>query len=204
MRVLLNGRDIGLLDERLARRLSGRPSEKVVEGVAISAEAAIEARARELRLLFGGAAVFVMLTLAVVFTIVVPRAPRALGLMGLIVAIVVVVTGGLLFVLDALMLGDHRKRVEARGTPGLPPGTEVRLDATLLRSGGDAWLWPTIKVEELGVRERQGEHQRLTYVEQLTLSDGRRTIRLDALFMTNGQAVLEQAWRRIQAARPAL
>jgi hypothetical protein len=204
MRALLNGRDIGALDERLARRLSGRPTDKVIEAVVISPEASIAARAGQLRVLLGAVAGLVAFILVLNLTIIVTSVPVSMWIIVLVVAITVVVTGGLVFGLYALMLGDHRKRVVARAASAMTAGTEVRLDATVLRAGGEAWLWPTIKVEELGIRERQGEHQRLTYADWLVLTDGRRTIRLDALFLTNGREVLEQAWRRLQAARPVL
>ena len=110
--------------------------------------------------------------------------------------------GGLVFLLYTMMLGDHRKRVEARAAEELPAGTTVRLDAAGLSVGGLSWPWTSLKVDELGIRQRQGNHQRITYVERLILSDGRRAIILDALFLGNGRAVLEQAWFRVADPAP--
>jgi hypothetical protein len=196
MRVLLNGRDIGGLDPHLQRRLWGRRSDRVVEGVTISAQESIAARARELQLLLGGTAAAVAALLALNLFIVVARAPQVLIYVIPALAAAALFIGGLVFFIYTMMLGDHRKRVEARASEALPGGTTVRLDGTGLSVGGLSWAWPSLKVDELGIRQRQGEHQRITYVERLVLSDGRRAIPLDALFLTNGRAVLEQAWLR--------
>jgi hypothetical protein len=201
MRVLLNGRDIGGLDPHLQRRLWGRRSDRVVEGVTISARESIAARARELQLLLGGAAAAVAVLLALNLFIVIARAPQAIGYVIPVLAVVVLFVGGLVFLLYTLMLGDHRRRVEARASDAMPAGTTVRLDAAGLSVGGLSWIWTSLKIDEVGIRERQGDHRRITYVERLLVSDGRRAVPLDALFLSNGRAVLEQAWFRM--AEPA-
>lgn len=200
MRVLLNSRDIGGLDPRLERRLWGRRNDKVVEGVALSAEQSVAARARQLQLLLGGAVAAVAILLALNLVIVVVEAPQVMGYVFAALAGAMVAIGALVFGLYALMLRDHRRRVDARTSAGLPSGTAVRLDATSLAVGGQTWPWLGLTVEELGIRERHANKQRVTYVELLSLSDGHRSIPLDALFLSNGRAVLEQAWYRTRPA----
>jgi hypothetical protein len=202
MRVLLNGRDIGGLEPHLERRLWGRRSDQVVEGVAISPEQSIAARSRQLRLMLGGAAALVAVILALNLFIVAARAPQAMGYVAVAAAMAVAVTSALMFGLYALMLGDHRHRVEARATNQLAPGTPVRLDPAGLSVGGHASAWSALSVEQLAIRQRLANKQRITYVEQLTLVDAQRRVNLDALFLGNGRAVLEQAWFRARAAEP--
>ena len=197
MRVLLNGRDIGGLDPHLQRRLWGRRSDRIVEGVTISAQDSIARRARELQLLLGGTAAAVAIMLALNLFIVIARAPQVLDYVLPAFAAAALFVGGLVFFIYTMMLGDHRKRVEARASDALPAGTTVRLDAAGLSVGGLSWAWSSLKLDELGIRQRQGNHQRITYVERLLLSDGHRAIPLDALFLDNGRAVLEQAWFRV-------
>lgn len=200
MRVLLNGRDVGGLDGGLERRLWGRISGVVVDGVAISPVQSIAARASQLRLIMGGALALVVVLMALNLAIVLMRAPQAGVIVLVVAAIAIVITGALVSLLYMLMLGAHRRRVEARGEPALPPNTAVRLDTVALSVGGAAFAWRALQIEEVGIRERQGNERRVTFIEQLTLSDGARTLRLDALFLTNGRAVLEQAWFRTRAA----
>jgi hypothetical protein len=200
MRVLLNGRDVGSLDGGLERRLWGRVSGGVVDGVAISPEQSIAARAGQLRLMLGGAAALVAVLLALNLMIVMTKAPQAGEIVLVVVGIAIVITGALVSLLYVLMLGAHRRRVEGRGEPGLASGTEVHLDIQVLRVGGAVSPWSSLQIEEVGIRERQGNERRVTFIEQLTLNDGARTLRLDALFLTNGRAVLEQAWLRTRAA----
>ena len=84
----------------------------------------------------------------------------------------------------------------------MPPGTPVRLDAAGLGVDGRTSAWSALSVEQVGIRQRQGNKQRITYVEQLTLRGSQRSMNLDALFLTNGRTVLEQAWYRIRTAEP--
>ena len=199
MRVLLNGQLLGGLDAGLERRLAGGVSNRPIEGVALSAEDSIAARASQLRLMLGAATAFVVFSMALNLFLVAARAPQAMSLVWLIVAIVLGVTLALVFGLYALMLGAHRRRVEARPDTGLAPQTVVRVDAAGLTIAGLVLPWAALTANELWVRERQGNRQRVTYVERLTLSDGHRPVALDALFLSNGRAVLEQAWRRLRA-----
>ena len=72
--------------------------------------------------------------LALNLFIVVARAPQGAGhAPGFAAALFV---GGLVFLLYTLMLRDHRKRVEARASDAMPPGSMVRLDAAGLTVGG--------------------------------------------------------------------
>lgn len=199
MRVLLNGRDIGALDPRLEGRLWGRRNQRLIEGVALSADESLAARAQQLRRLLGAAAALVAVLLTLNLVVLAARAPQAMGYVVPIVAIIAGAVTGLFWLLYAVMLGAHRRRVAARGWPGPGLATTVRLDASGLTVDGRTSPWSGLRVEEVGIRERQGGERRVTYVEFMTLSDGRRPIRLDALFLSNGRAVLEQAWFRIRA-----
>jgi hypothetical protein len=201
MRVLLNDRDIGGLDARLERRLQGRPSDRVVEAVALTGSDSIRARARELMLLLFGTAGVAALLLCVNVMIIGLRVPQTMGYVVVACAGAAVLIGALVAVLYMLMLGAHRRRVEARASaPQLPAGTIVRVDGGGLTVDGLTAGWAGLRVDELGVRERQGSESRVTYVERLVLHDGGRAIPLDALFLGNGRAVLRQAWYRLSGA----
>ena len=200
MRVLLNDTDIGGLDARLERRLRGRPSDRLVEGVALTALDSIRARGRELMLLLFGTAGLVAFLLCLNVFIVALRAPQAIGYAVPTCAAAAVLTSAIVAVLYVFMLGAHRRRVEARASLAqLPAGTVVRVDAAGLTVDGRLIRWPVLQVEELGVRERQGSESRVTYVDRLVLSDGGRGLPLDALFLGNGRALLRQAWYRLTA-----
>jgi hypothetical protein len=199
MRTLLNGRELDGLDPGLERRLAGGVSNRPVEGVALSDQGSIAARAGQLRLILGAATAFVILSLALNVGIVAARAPQAMALVWLIASIALGVTLALVFGLYVLMLGAHRRRVEARPDTGLAPQTVVRVDAAGLTVAGLVVPWVALTADELWVRERLENRRRVTYVERLGLSDGHRPVVLDALFLTNGRAVLEQAWRRSRA-----
>ncbi len=201
MRVLLNGRDVGGLDQGLERRLQGRPSERVIEAVAWSPADSIRARGRELLLLLFGTAAIVAFLLCLNLFIVALRAPQVMGYVAAAFAGAAILVAGLVALLYALMLGAHRRRVEARAAVAqLAAGTTVRLDATGLAVGGRLSAWAALTIDELGVRQRQGSESRVTYIERLVLSDAARVIPLDALFLSNGRAALQQAWYRLRAA----
>jgi hypothetical protein len=198
MRVLLNDRDIGGLDARLERRIQGRPGDRVVEALALTASDAIRARGRELMLLLLGTAGLVAFLLCLNVFIIALRAPQAIGYAIPACAAAAALTGAIVAVVYVLMLGAHRRRVEARASaPQLPAGTAVRLDGAGLTVDGRLCAWAALKVDELGVRQRQGSESRVTYVERLVLSDGGRAIPLDALFLSSGRAAPQQAWYRL-------
>ena len=200
MRVLLNDREIGGLDARLERRIQGRSSGRVVEGVALAASDSIRVRARELMMLLFGTAGLVAFLLCLNVFVVALRAPQAIGYAVPTCVGAAVLTGAIVAVLYGLMLGAHRRRVEARASLAqLPAGAAVRLDDAGLSIDGHAASWATLKLDELGVRQRQGSESRVTYVERLVLSDGARAIPLDALFLSNGRAAPQQAWYRLRA-----
>ena len=201
MRVLLNDREISGLDPRLARRIRGRPGDRAVEDVALAAADSIRARGRELMLLLFGTAGLAAFLLCVNVAIIALRAPQATGYAVVACAGAAILIGALVAVLYVLMLGAHRRRVEARtSTAQLPAGTTVRVDGSGLTVDGRTTGWAALNVDELGVRERQGSESRVTYVERLVLSDGARVIPLDALFLGSGRALLRQAWYRLSAA----
>jgi hypothetical protein len=201
MRVLLNDREIGGLDARLERRIRGRPSDAVVEGVALAASDSIRARGRELQLLLFGTVGLVALLLCLNLFVVALRAPQAIGYAVAACAAAAVLTGAIVAVLYALMLSAHRRRVEARASLAqLPEGARVRLDSAGLSVDGRTAIWSALRVEALGVRERQGSENRVTYVERLVLSSGGQMVPLDALFLSNGRVVLRQAWRQLSTA----
>ncbi len=203
MRVLLNGRELPGLDSGLERRLAGGLRGGPLDSVALSADGSIAARARQLRLLLGGVGVLVVAILALNLAIVASHVPQVLGIVTLAGAGAVVFVVGLVWLIYALMLGAHRRRVEARPPTGLVDGEAVRVDATGLTLSGQLLPWTTLTVDELWVRERLANERRVTYPERLSLGDGRRAIVLDAVLQTGGQGLLEQAWRRLRRAAVA-
>ena len=153
-------------------------------------------------LLFGTAAMVALLFCLNLF-IVSLRAPQVLGYVAAAFAGGAGFTAGLVVsaLLYVLMLGAHRRRVEARAAlPQLPAGTAVRLDAAGLSVDGRLRAWSSLTIDEVRIRRRQGSESRVTYIERLVLSDGARAVPLDALFLSNGRAVLRQAWRQLRAA----
>ncbi len=201
MRVFLNDRDVGGLDQGLERRLQGRPNDRVIEAVVWSDAESVRARGRELMLLLFGTAALVVFLFCLNLFIVAVEAPQVMGWVAVAFAGAAILVAGLVALLYALMLGAHRRRVEARSTVAqLPAGTTVRLDATGLTVGGRLSAWTALTIDELGVRRRQGSESRVTYIERLVLSDAAGVIPLDALFLGNGRAVLQQAWYRLRAA----
>ena len=201
MRVFLNERDVGGLDQGLERRLQGRPNDRVIEAVAWSDAESVRARGRELLLLLFGTAALVAFLFCLNLFIVAVRAPQVMGYAAAGFAGASGFVAGLVALLYVLMLGAHRRRVEARSKVAqLPPGTAVRLDAGGLTVGGRLSAWSALTIDELGVRQRQGSESRVTYIERLVLSDAGRVVPLDALFLGNGRALLQQAWCRLRAA----
>jgi hypothetical protein len=201
MRVFLNDRDVGGLDQGLERRLQGRPNDRVIEAVVWSDAESVRARGRELMLLLFGTAALVVFLFCLNLFIVAVEAPQVVGWVAAAFAGAAIFVAGLVALLYVLMLGAHRRRVEARSTVAqLPAGTTVRLDATGLTVGGRLSAWTALTIDELGVRRRQGSESRVTYIERLVLSDAAGVIPLDALFLGNGRAVLQQAWYRLRAA----
>ena len=200
MRVLLNGRELPGLDGGLERRLAGGLRSGPLDSVALSPDGSIAARARQLRLLLGGVGALVVPILALNLAIVGSRVPQVMGVVALAGVGAVVFVVGLVWLIYALMLGAHRRRVEARPPTGLADGETVRVDAAGLTVGAQLLPWTTLTVDELWVRERLANERRVTYPERLALGDGRRAIVLDALLQTGGQRALEQAWRRLRRA----
>src|ERR1700744_5980967 len=114
MRVWRNNREIGGLDERLARRLRGPVSDRAVEGVALSTAAAIRVRGRELMWLLLGTAAVVVLLLSANVLIIAFRAPQAVATAlpasaGSAVFAIIVIA-----VIYWLTMVIHRRRVAAR------------------------------------------------------------------------------------------
>src|SRR5271154_5841646 len=107
MRVLLNDRDIGGLDARLARRIQRRPSDRAIEGVALSAADSVRARGRELMLLLGGTAGLIAVLLCLNGVIIALRAPQAIGYAVPVCAAAALLTGAIVTVLYWLMLSAH-------------------------------------------------------------------------------------------------
>jgi hypothetical protein len=200
MRVLVNGRDVGALDRRLERRLTERLNDRTVEAVAISPADSVLARRRQVRTMMIAAVSVTVFTLIVVLGIVSTRAPFAIAWLIPVFVLATLVTCGIAYVVFDQMLRAHQRRIDARLPPQLAPGATVRVDPASLSVGGQTWPWSALTVEELGLREWQGSETRMTAVDQLTLNDGARRISLDALFLTNGRAVLAQAWLRLRAA----
>ena len=198
MRVLLNGRELPGLDSGLERRLGGGVRSGPVDSVALSPAWSVVARAGQLRLLLGGVAALVVVLLAVNLMLVGAKAPQAMGYVGLAAVLGVVFVGALVWLIYTLMLSAHRRRVEARPDPGLAEGEAVRVDASGLTVGGRLTPWPSLHADELWVRERLANERRVTYPERLSLSDGSRTVVLDAVLQSAGQPLLEQAWRRLK------
>jgi hypothetical protein len=202
MRVFLNDRELAGLDARLQRRLSGRPSGRVVEGAAISAQESVRLRRRELVLLVAVALAAVVLTLGATLALVAVRRPEVLGLLVLAFAAAAILTAGFSSLVVGVMVRAHARRVERRAPAfSLVPGSAVRVEAAGVDVAGRTWPWTSLRIDELGVRQRQGNDAQITFVERLVISDGQRSVNLDALFLSNGRAVLEQIWRRAQAAR---
>ena len=201
MRAFLNDRQIEGLDQGLERSLGGRPSDGVLEAIAWSDVDSIRARSGELMLLLFGTSGLLALLLCVNLIVVALRAPQVLGYVAAAFAGGAGFTAGLVALLYVLMLGAHRRRVEARAAlPQLPAGTAVRLDAAGLSVDGRLRAWSSLTTDEVRIRRRQGSESRVTYVERLVLSDGALAIPLDAVFLGNGRAVLRQAWRQLRAA----
>jgi hypothetical protein len=201
MRAFLNDREIAGLDQGLERSLGGRPSDGVLEAIAWSDVDSIRARSGELMLLLFGTSGLLALLLCVNLIVVALRAPQVLGYVAAAFAGGAGFTAGLVALLYVLMLGAHRRRVEARAAlPQLPAGTAVRLDAAGLSVDGRLRAWSSLTIDEVRIRRRQGSESRVTYIERLVLSDGALAIPLDAVFLGNGRAVLRQAWRQLRAA----
>jgi hypothetical protein len=201
LRAFLNDREIEGLDQGLERSLGGRPSDGVLEAIAWSDVDSIRARSGELMLLLFGTSGLLALLLCVNLIVVALRAPQVLGYVAAAFAGGAGFTAGLVALLYVLMLGAHRRRVEARAAlPQLPAGTAVRLDAAGLSVDGRLRAWSSLTIDEVRIRRRQGSESRVTYVERLVLSDGALAIPLDAVFLGNGRAVLRQAWRQLRAA----
>ncbi|HZZ89290.1 MAG TPA: hypothetical protein VFE13_13255, partial [Caulobacteraceae bacterium] len=119
------------------------------------------------------------------------------GLLLLVFGGTAFLAAGLCWLVVGLMIRAHARRIEARAAAmTLAPGVIVRVDPTGVSVDGRAWAWCSLRIDELGVRERQGNDTRITYVERLALSNGQRRLNLDALFLTNGRALLQQIWRR--------
>ena len=201
MRVFLNDREIGGLEPGLERPLGGRPNDGALETVAWSDLDSIRARSGELMLLLFGTSGLLVVLLCVNLIVVALRAPQVLGYVAAAFAGGAGFTAGLVALLYVLMLGAHRRRVEAReALPQLPAGTAVRLDAAGLTVDGRLRAWTSLTIDEVRIRRRQGSESRITYTERLVLNDGVRPIPLDAMFLGNGRAVLRQAWRQLRAA----
>jgi hypothetical protein len=203
MRVVLNGRELPGLDSGLERRLAGGLRDRPVDSVALSAAGSIAWRARQLRLLLGAVGAGVVALAALNLTIVGVSVQRAAGYVLLAAVIALVFVGAIVWVIYTLMLGAHRRRVEARPQTGLADGEAVRVDAEGLTVGGRRLPWSGLRVDELWVRERLANERRVTYPERLALSDGRGAVVLDAVLQTGGQVLLEQAWRRLKLAGAA-
>jgi hypothetical protein len=201
MRVLLNGRELPGLDSGLERRLSGGVRSGPIDSVALSPSGSIAERRRQLRLLLGATTGAVVLLVGLNLMLVGAKAPQALGYVALAAVIAVVLVSALVWVIYTLMLAAHRRRVEARPDAGLMEGEAVRVDGAGLTVGGKLFAWTGLQIDELWVRERLADRRRITYPERLTLSDGRRTIVLDAVLQSAGQPLLEQAWRRLRLAQ---
>jgi hypothetical protein len=204
MRVLLNGCELpdrdGGLDGGLERRLAGGVRSGPLDSVALSPAGSVAARARQLRLLLGGVGALVVVLLAVNLAVVGARVPQVMGYAAMAGVAGVLFTGALVWLIYTLMLLAHRRRVEARPATGMVEGEHVRVAADGLAAGDRLSAWPGLRIDELWVRERLANERRVTYPERLALSDGHRTIVLDALLQTGGQPLLEQAWRRLKLA----
>jgi hypothetical protein len=200
MRVLLNGRELAGLDGGLERRLAGGVRNRPVDSVALSPAGSIAARAGGLRLLLGAVGAGVVILMGANLAIIAARVPSAMGYAALAAVIGLVFTGALVWVIYTLMLGAHRRRVEARPNAGMSEGAAVRVDADGLTVDGRITPWTALRVDELWVRERLADRRRITYPERLALDNGGRITVLDALLQSGGQTLLEQAWRRLKLA----
>ena len=200
MRVLLNGRELPGLDSGLERRLAGGVRNGPVDSIALSPAGSVAWRGRQLRLLLGAVGAGVVLLMGVNLAIVATSAPQAMGYVALAAVIAIAFVGALVWVIYALMLAAHRRRVEARPDTGMSEGVAVRVDGDGLTVDGRLAPWTALRVDELWVRQRLANKRRVTYPERLTLSDGGRAIVLDALLQSGGQSLLEQAWRRLKLA----
>ena len=200
MRVLLNGRELPGLDSGLERRLAGGVRNRPIDSLALSPAGSIVARAGQLRLLLGAVGAGVVLLMAANLAIIAARVPSAMGYAALAAGIGIAFTGALVWVIYALMLAAHRRRVEARPDTGMSEGVAVGVGADELTVDGRLTPWTTLRVDELWVRERLADRRRITYPERLTLDNGGRAIVLDALLQSGGQTLLEQAWRRLKLA----
>ncbi len=200
MRVLLNGRELPGLDSGLERRLAGGVRNRPIDSLALSPAGSIVARAGQLRLLLGAVGAGVVLLMAANLAIIAARVPSAMGYAALAAGIGIAFTGALVWVIYALMLAAHRRRVEARPDTGMSEGVAVGVGADGLTVDGRLTPWTTLRVDELWVRERLADRRRITYPERLALGNGGRAIVLDALLQSGGQTLLEQAWRRLKLA----
>jgi len=203
MRVLLNGRELPGLDSGLERRLAGGVRNGPVDSVALSPVGSIAWRGRQLRLLLGAVGAGVVILMAVNLAIVATSAPQATGYVALAAAIAIAFVSVLVWAIYTLMLGAHRRRVEARPDAGMSEGVAVRVDAEGLTVDGRLASWTALGIDELWVRERLANKRRVTYPERLALSGGGRAVVLDAVLQTGGQGLLEQAWRRLKLAGSA-
>ncbi len=201
MRVLLNGRELPGPDSGLERRLAGGVRSGPVDSVALSPDGSIAQRRGQLRLLLGATTGAVVVLVGLNLVLVGAKAPQALGYVALAAVLAIILVGALVWVIYTLMLAAHRRRVEARPDAGMVEGEPVRVDGAGLTVGGQVLAWAGLQADELWVRERLANERRVTYPERLTLSDGRRTIVLDAVLQSAGQPLLEQTWRRLRLAQ---
>jgi len=200
MRVLLNGRELTGLDSGLERCLGGGLRGGPLESVALSPDGSIAARAGQLRLLLGGVGALVVVLIVLNLALLGAHVPEVMDVAALAGVGAALFVLGLVWAIYALMLAAHRRRVEARPDPGLVGGETVRIDDAGLTVDGLLSPWTLLRVHELWVRQRRANERLVIYPERLALNDGRRAIVLDAVLQTGGQALLEQAWRRLQRA----
>jgi len=156
MRVLVNGKPVDGLDPKLERRLSVVRRRDSVEGVVLTADAIVAARARTMRILFGFLGGLCVLTMGALLFAAAKEAPRDLP-----IVVALALLGAL--AIGSLMAFGYRRdlaKTAAGAGPRLarmaPPGTMIRVDDTGLTVGRQANPWPAVEVDALEITRVSG------------------------------------------------
>jgi hypothetical protein len=186
MQVTVNGKAVDHLEQVLERQLtSGRPRERT-EGAVMTANQAVAATARGMRLLYGWTSGFAALLVVLML----------IGALLLAAALAVLIR----FVYRRTT-AKVRVRAEQQLPRMPPPSAQVVVEASALGIDEDRYAWSALVVRALDVTASTFNDAPLSLIERLELvGAGGRSIVLDASLIKNGRAVVDETWRRLREA----
>jgi hypothetical protein len=201
MQVTVNGKAVDHLEQVLERQLtSGRPRERT-EGAVMTANQAVAATARGMRLLYGWTSGFAALLVVLMLIGVASYEPRDLVVLGPGALLLAAALAVLIRFVYRRTTAKVRVRAEQQLPRMPPPSAQVVVEASALGIDEDRYAWSALVVRALDVTASTFNDAPLSLIERLELvGAGGRSIVLDASLIKNGRAVVDETWRRLREA----